>query len=805
MICCFQLIGKLMEVDQDIVPCSNMTKKDHIESVANSYTTMAHKKIVHFDEYWGRLQLVVSNVMETRPLDQTAWNNSFFDIYELCVGQYSIDLYGKLIDFFKNRVQAISQDLSGLKGLDLLHAYSTYWYRYDLGAGYVNQLCRYLNRTMLKDTNVRTFKRKFAELEEDMEGNNFQIQNTARRLWRKELILPLKDRLYEVIWSVFIQTRDVSYVTYPTLDVIKVLDSYISVCFASDHERRTMLASFDPNLCVRPNYPSPPQLNFYVEIFEDRFLQDNRAYFREMLATKLVHYNMYDYMTKIIKILENEDILASNMLFIQTVKKLLVLLRKIFILEQLPRFDEVVPEYVKLEKKAELRLTYILLDYFPDAAQILVNEYEKQVAASLENHLGGLFLNPSVFTEAACAKHAFYTKFNKEVFSDAVYIQHALRRAIESVVNKEREGEKFYAAKMLSRHMDLLLKRSSKHKAIDIDTKLDEAVTIFRYIRDKDTFHKIFQRMFAIRLLNKLSVSMELEQMMIEKLRDTCGHEYAGKLSRMYQDCQKSRQLNLTYHEDTEFHCDPYNRENEFTVIQTCAWPVICSNEDPALKNINIPQSLKAYAESIEKFYEKQHAGRILKFAYHVSTADVVIRLGSKRCTVTMTVPQAMILLEFETRDVMTIKELIEVTQISFEYVCSSLKALIDFKVLKVKEKQGCYTEETPVHLNSGFEALRARVHLQPPTIVSKANENNPMPSNRETQQDRKVAVECAIVRAMKTRKAMKHQDLVDWVVTSIADRFVPDRPFLKQCIEGLIEKHYLQRTDNVDEYEYLP
>ncbi|CAD5222069.1 unnamed protein product [Bursaphelenchus xylophilus] len=797
-----------MEIDRElnesqVVPDTDNMEVEETENSSKKYFTMANPQVVLFDEYWARLEGVVMDVMNDQLVDQAVWSNSFFDIYGLCSGQYTVDLYAKLIECLAERVRSIARDLYPLQGIELLESYSSSWNKFDSGINHVNGLCRYLNRMIVKEMNARVFTRRFPELENLLDGNRLAVCDAARRLWRKELILPLKRKLYGVIWSVIVQIRDGSYSEKPNPAVGKILLSFISVCFSSDDERDSVLGVLDPALCVKHNYPIPAQLKFYNEIFEDNFLIDNRTYFRGMLSESLANLNMFDYMSKVIKILENEEKLAADLLFTPTVKKLLVLLRKIFILEQLPRFDEVVPEYVRMEKKAELRLVYSLLDYFPDAAQILVTEYEKQIATSLENHLSGLFLTPSVFTEAASAKHSFYTKFNSEVFSDAPYIQAALRRAIESVLNKEREGEKFYAARMLARHMDLLLKKSQKKKEVgdDIYDKLDEAVTIFRYIKDKDTFHKIFQRMLAIRLLNKISISLELEEQMIFKLQEACGNEYTAKLSRMHDDCIKSRILNAQYH----LIASPPFKESTFNIIQTCAWPVISSSEDPALKDLRIPSQLQTYSEEIRRYYDNKHTGRILKFAYHVSTGDLLFKIGSKRCIVTMTVPQAMLLLVFDKYDVRTISQLVESTKMSFEYVCSSLKSLIDFKILIVDQKQGCYTEETPVQVNLKFEALRSRVHLQPPTIVSKANESNPIPSARETLQDRKVAVECAIVRAMKAVKVMKHQDLIETVCTSIADRFVPDRPFLKQCIEGLIEKHFLQRTDNMDEYEYLP
>jgi hypothetical protein len=39
--------------------------------------------------------------------------------------------------------------------------------------------------------------------------------------------------------------------------------------------------------------------------------------------------------------------------------------------------------------------------------------------------------------------------------------------------------------------MDLLLKRSSRNKGEDLEDKMDDAITVFRFIKDKDAFLKV--------------------------------------------------------------------------------------------------------------------------------------------------------------------------------------------------------------------------------------------------------------------------------------------------------------------------
>ena len=69
------------------------------------------------------------------------------------------------------------------------------------------------------------------------------------------------------------------------------------------------------------------------------------------------------------------------------------------------------------------------------------------------------------------------------------------------------------------------------------------------------------------------------------------------------------------------------------------------------------------------------------------------------------------------------------------------------------------------------------------------------MPASVE--EDRKHLTEALIVRIMKSRKQLEHNQLVVEVTRHLQNRFSPSVALIKQRIEKLIEREYLERLHN--------
>jgi len=74
-----------------------------------------------------------------------------------------------------------------------------------------------------------------------------------------------------------------------------------------------------------------------------------------------------------------------------------------------------------------------------------------------------------------------------------------------------------------------------------------------------------------------------------------------------------------------------------------------------------------------------------------------------------------------------------------------------------------------------------------------------------DVDKDRRYAIDAAIVRTMKSRKALQHQQLVLEVVQQLSRMFKPDFKLIKKRIEDLIARDYLERDkDNPQLFKYL-
>jgi cullin 1 len=237
-----------------------------------------------------------------------------------------------------------------------------------------------------------------------------------------------------------------------------------------------------------------------------------------------------------------------------------------------------------------------------------------------------------------------------------------------------------------------------------------------------------------------------------------------------------------------------------------------------------ITSEMSASLRVFEEFYSKRTQHRRLQWIHSLGTATVSARFTSagqeRKYDLVMNTYQALILMLFN-----------ENQQLSVEQIASSLKleegfakklcatfVLSKFKVLTRVSGDvnmggassssaeavggigsGPIESSDILAINESFSVPHRKVKIPPPTAGTEETHNK-----GKVEEDRSFSIEAAIVRVMKTRKILQHQQLIAEVVSQLT-LFKPNPKVIKQRIENLIEREFLERDqDNQNIYKYL-
>jgi len=294
------------------------------------------------------------------------------------------------------------------------------------------------------------------------------------------------------------------------------------------------------------------------------------------------------------------------------------------------------------------------------------------------------------------------------------------------------------------------------------------------------------------------SMSMDAEETMINRLKQACGYEFTNKLHRMYTDMSLSTDLNIKFNEYLKNENLDLKINFSIYVLQACAWPLGQSNLSP----FAIPQELEKSVHMFEKYYNIRYCGRKLTWVHHLCTTELKLGYLKKPYVVSMGTFQMAILLQFESSNTLTFKEIQESTQLNAEQLSRNLQSLIEAKLL-TSETTATFDSESSFHLNLTFSNKRTKFKIT--AVVQKESQQEVEQTRNSIDEDRKLYLQAAIVRIMKARKLLRHNSLIEEVINQSKSRFSPSIPMIKKCIEALIDKQYIERSSqSTDEYNYM-
>lgn len=214
-----------------------------------------------------------------------------------------------------------------------------------------------------------------------------------------------------------------------------------------------------------------------------------------------------------------------------------------------------------------------------------------------------------------------------------------------------------------------------------------------------------------------------------------------------------------------------------------------------------IPPEFEKVIQFFDKFYSDSFSGRKLTWLHNLCQSELKISYLKKSYIITLQSCQLAILLLFETCDMMTSKEIRDSLRLSSDLFQKNLQSLLDSKLLLSSSNE--FDDAAEISLNFDYSNKRTKFKIT--SVMQKDTPQEIAQTMYSVEEDRKLFLQATIVRIMKSRKLLKHNQLIQEILSQSKARFAPSITMIKKVIETLIDKQYIERTPNSgDEYSYI-
>eukprot|EP00879_Flechtneria_rotunda_P020719 GHRR01021805.1.p1 GENE.GHRR01021805.1~~GHRR01021805.1.p1 ORF type:complete len:242 (+),score=83.23 GHRR01021805.1:334-1059(+) len=235
-----------------------------------------------------------------------------------------------------------------------------------------------------------------------------------------------------------------------------------------------------------------------------------------------------------------------------------------------------------------------------------------------------------------------------------------------------------------------------------------------------------------------------------------------------------------------------------------CCWYCCCyPGFWPTYKSMDLalPAEMVEGIAAFKEFYEDETKHRKLTWVYTQGTAVLKGNFDPKSLELVLSTLQAATLLLFNEGEELSYSEVQERLNLQEEDVTRLLHSLscAKYQILVKDPQNKVIGKNDKFRLNVKFTDRMKRIKVPlPPTDEKKK-------VIEDVDKDRRYAIDAAIVRTMKSRKVLQHQQLVLEVVQQLSRMFKPDFKLIKKRIEDLIARDYLERDkDNPQLFKYL-
>lgn len=597
----------------------------------------------------------------------------------------------------------------------------------------------------------------------------------------------------------------------------------------------------------------------YEEDFESQFLKQSAEFYQVESQKFLEENSTSAYIRKVEARITEEAERAKHYLDESTEARIVEVVEEELIKRHMKTIVDMensgVVHMLSHQKIEDLACMYKLLGRVSEGHKIMaecLSEHLRAIGKALVQENGQS--NSIVYVQNLLDLKDRFDTFLAGSFSSDPYFKKVIQGDFEYFLNINNRSPEY-----LSLFIDDKLKKGVKGLSdAEVEQVLDKAMILFRFLQEKDAFEEYYKRHLARRLLNQKSASDDSEKMMISKLKSECGCQFTSKLEGMFKDMSLSNTINeefkgyllntgkslegidLTVRVLTTGCWPGHNNPPNITVprVPLGAFEVFKSfflakhsgriltllpttgtadlnavfygvkgdkNKDNNSQAIENNEAVAIGGDTNAAGGSNQGSDSPTSSASSSTAKSVQVKAdqnsSGRRHIVCTSTFQMCVLLLFNLRDKLTYEEIKEETSIPDRELTRALQPLAMGKTSqRILVKQPKTKEIEPSHtfmVNENFSSQFHRVKIQQASARQGEAEPERNETKRKVDEDRKHEIEACVVRIMKSRKTLNHNQLVSEVVEQLNKRFQPSPAIIKKRIENLIEREYIKRADS--------
>ncbi|XP_068642183.1 cullin-3B-like [Aristolochia californica] len=677
--------------------------------------------------------------------------------YNMVLHKYGEKLYSGLVTTMTWHLKEISKSIEAAHGGLFLEELNRKWGEHNKALQMIRDILMYMDRTFVPSY------------------HKTPVHELGLNLWRDNIIhsTKIQTRLLNTLLELVHRERTGEVINRGLMrNIIKMLMDLGASVYQEDFEK--------PFLEVSANFYSVESQQFIECCDCGEYLKKAERRLNEEME-RVSHYLDAKSEAKITNVVEREMI-ANHM-------------QRLVHMENSGLVNMLIDD-----KYEDLARMYSLFRRVPDGLSTIrdvmtshLRETGKQLVTDPER-----LKDPVDFVQRLLDEKDKHDKIINLAFNNDKTFQNALNSSFEYFINLNPRSPEF-----ISLFVDDKLRKGLKGVSEeDVEAVLDKVMMLFRYLQEKDVFEKYYKQHLAKRLLSGKTVSDDAERSLILKLKTECGYQFTSKLEGMFTDMKTSQDTMHGFYACQSPETTGDSPTLAVQVLTTGSWPTQPST------TCNLPVEILGVCEKFRTYYLGTHTGRRLSWQTNMGTADLKATFGKgQKHELNVSTYQMCILMLFNSSDCLNYREIEQATEIPASDLKRCLQSLACVKgknVLRKEPMSKDIGEDDAFFFNDKFSSKFYKVKIGT-VVAQKESEPEKQETRQRVEEDRKPQIEAAIVRIMKSRRVLDHNNIVAEVTKQLQSRFLPNPVVIKKRIESLIEREFLER-DKVDRklYRYL-